>query len=262
MDRAMMTNDLSYVEKKDRLKARIRAHKEFANFDIDEWIEKFLTRKPRHDIFDLGCGNGNHIGLYLAAVGPSGTVSGLDRESSLIGEAREKYRDAGNLDLRQGSMDDPLPYSDGAFDLVMCSFAIYNASNPRKTIQELKRVLKPGGEMALIGPTAANAKELYEYNERLTGTPIDPVTFIRTDRLRQEILPIVKDVFSGVSEQVINSYLTFPDDTEFLRYYTATMLYEEGAEKQGKTIDEMRDAIPAKKDIILSKEMLAVVATK
>ena len=254
--------DLSYVEKQDRLADRIRAHKKFANFDIDQWIEEFLKRKPRHDIFDLGCGNGNHIGLYLAAVPPSGSVTGLDREPSLIEEAREKFEGAPNLDLRVGSMDDPLPFKDESFDLILSNFAIYNASNPRRTIGEVKRVLKRGGEVVLIGPTAANAKEIYEYNARLTGTPIDPITFIRTDRLRQEILPIVKDVFSGVSEQIINSYLTFPDEDEFLRYYTATMLYEEGAEKQGKTMEQMRAACLKKQDIVLSKEMLAVVATR
>jgi ubiquinone/menaquinone biosynthesis C-methylase UbiE len=254
--------DLSYVEKQSRLNDRIRAHKKFANFDIDEWIEKFLEKKPRRDIFDLGCGNGNHLGLYLAAVPAAGSVTGLDREQSLIEEARRNYKDAGNLDLRQGSMDDQLPFGDASFDLIFCNFAIYNAANPKKTINELKRVLKNGGELVLIGPTAANAKEIYEYNARLTGTAVDPITFIRTDRLRQEILPIVKDAFKDVTEEVINSYLTFPDDNEFLRYYRATMLYEEGAEKQGKTMEEMRDACVSKTNIILSKEMLAVVATK
>jgi ubiquinone/menaquinone biosynthesis C-methylase UbiE len=254
--------DLSYVEKQGRLNDRIRAHKKFANFDIDQWIEKFLAKKPRRNIFDLGCGNGNHLGLYLASVPSSGSVTGLDRELSLIEEARRNYNDARNLDLRQGSMDDPLPFGDAAFDLIFCNFAIYNAANPKKTIHELKRVLKSGGELVLIGPTAANARELYEYNARLTGTAVDPITFIRTDRLRQEILPIVKDVFKNVTEQVINSYLTFPDQTEFLRYYTATMLYEEGAEKQGKTVEEMQNACAKKTDIVLSKEMLAIVATK
>jgi ubiquinone/menaquinone biosynthesis C-methylase UbiE len=254
--------DLSYVEKQDRLNDRIRAHKKFANFDIDEWIESFLQRKPRRDIFDLGCGNGNHLGLYLTCVPPSGSVTGLDREPSLIEEARQRYKGVGNLHLRVGSMDDPLPFSDASFDLIFCNFAIYNASSPQKTIRELKRVLKNGGELVLIGPTAANAREIYEYNARLTGTPIDRITSIRTDRLRQEILPVVKDVFQSVTEQVINSFLTFPDDTEFLRYYRATMLYEEGAEKLGKTIQEMRDACVKKTDIVLSKEMLAVVAAK
>jgi demethylmenaquinone methyltransferase/2-methoxy-6-polyprenyl-1,4-benzoquinol methylase len=72
-------------------------------------------------------------------------------------------------------MDDPLPFQDGAFDLCFSNFAIYNAANPRATIEELKRVLEPGGELVLIGPTRNNASELYVYNERLTGRAIDEI---------------------------------------------------------------------------------------
>jgi hypothetical protein len=85
---------------------------------------------------------------------------------------------------------------------------------------------------------------------------------VRTDRLRQEIEPVVREVFGAADEEVINSRLTFPDRDEFLRYYTSTMLYEEGAEKMGYTWDQMRAACPAERDVVLSKEMLAVLASK
>lgn len=252
--------DLSYKEKQDKLQIRIRAHKEFANFDIDEWIDGFLARHPRRAIFDLGCGNGNHLGLYLKHVGPTGAVAGLDREPSLVADARSAYSGVPNLDVRIGSMDEPLPFGDGSFDTCFSNFAIYNASEPERTLVELRRLLKPGGELVLIGPTRANARELYEFNERLTGEAIDPVTLIRTDRLRQEILPMVRRVFGAADEEVIDSFLTFPNKDEFLRYYTATMLYEEGAEKQGRTMEQMHEALDRDRDIILSKQMLAVIA--
>jgi ubiquinone/menaquinone biosynthesis C-methylase UbiE len=257
-----MMVDLSYQEKQDRLESRIRAHKKFANFDIDEWIEALVAKKPRHDVFDLACGNGNHFRIYLAHVQPGGTVTGLDREKRLLEEARRTYADARNLRLELGSMDDRLPFGNAAFDLCFCNFAIYNAADPEATLKELRRVMKTGTDLVLIGPTAANAREIYEYNERLTGVAIDPVTFIRTDRLRQEILPVARRIFPKVSEEIINSYLTFPDQDEFLRYVTSTMVYEEGAEKQGKTMAEMHAACSKQNDIILSKEMLAVVCTK
>ena len=252
--------DLSYKENLDKLQVRIRAHKEFANFDVSEWIEAFVRRAPRRAIFDLGCGNGNHLGIYLAGVGPSGKVAGLDREARLIAEARKKYPDARNLDLRVGSMDDPLPFADATFDLCFSNFAVYNASNPRKTIQELKRVLAPGGQLVLIGPTRNNARELYVYNERLTGQAIDEITLIRTDRIRQEILPIVEEMFPAVDQEVLNSFLVFPNRDEFLLYFRSTQLYEETAEKRGTTMEAMIAAQPLEKDILLSKEMLALVA--
>lgn len=254
--------DLSYREKQDRLNVRIRAHKLFANFDIEEWIDQFLGRRPRRRILDLACGNGNHLGLYLKHVGAAGSVAGVDREPSLIEEARGNHPGAGNLDLRVGTMDEPLPFPDASFDLCFSNFAIYNAADPAFTLGELKRVLEPGGELVLIGPTLNNARELYVFNERLTGQAIDPITLVRTDRLRQEILPVVRQVFGDAREETINSQLTFPGQDEFIRYYTATMLYEEGAEKAGYTEEQMRAACNADHDLVLSKEMLAVVAQK
>jgi ubiquinone/menaquinone biosynthesis C-methylase UbiE len=252
--------DLSYKEKHDRLAVRIRAHKTFANFDIDEWIVAFLARRPRRTIFDLGCGNGNHLHLYLDCVGPDGRVAALDREVALIDEAKRRYGSIGNLDLGIGSMDVPLPFANGSFDTSFSNFAIYNAADPAFTLGELKRILQPGGEVVLIGPTINNARELYAFNERLTGKAIDEVTLIRTDRLRREIVPCVRGIFAEVREEVINSRLDFPSAEEFLRYYMATMLYEEGAEKEGRTLAEMHSALGVEGHVTLSKEMLAVIA--
>lgn len=257
-----MPADLSYKEKFDRLSVRIRAHKEFANFDVSDWIDEYAGRKPRRAILDLGCGSGNHLGIYLKHVGSEGRVVGIDREQKLLDEARATYAGAKNLELIRRSMDEPLPFEDGTFDLAFSNFAIYNASNPTFTISELRRVLTPGGELVLIGPTRNNALEIYEYNERLTGTAIDEITLIRTDRLRQEILPIVKEVFGSASEEVLHSRLTFPSRDEFLLYFQSTMVYEEGAEKAGMTREQLEAALPADHDLVVSKEMLAVTATK
>lgn len=254
--------DLSYKEKLDKLQVRIRAHKEFANFDVSDWIEEFAARKPRRAIFDLGCGNGNHLGIYLRTIAPGGKVVGLDREARLIEQAREAYGSDAALDLRVGSMDDPLPFPDGTFDLAFSNFAIYNASDPQATLRELYRVLAPGGELVLIGPTMNNARELYDYNEKLTGIAIDEVTLIRTDRLRREIEPIVQEIFGNAEEEVLNSYLRFPNADEFLLYFKSTMVYEETAEKKGVTDEQMHAALPPGHDLIVSKEMLAVIARK
>ncbi len=254
--------DLSYHEQRDKLDVRIRAHKLFANIDIDDFIEEFLSRAPRRAILDIGCGNGHHLGMYLRHVGPNGLVMGIDREPGLVDTARASYADAPNVKVIVGSMDDPLPADDASFDLAFSNFAIYNARDPRSTLLEAKRVLEPGGELVLIGPTRRNAYEIYEYNARLTGTAIDPITLVRTDRLRQEILPIARAVFGSVREEVVNSFLTFPTADDFLAYFKATMLYEEGAEKLGVTDNAMRRALPAERDIVLSKEMLVLIGKR
>jgi ubiquinone/menaquinone biosynthesis C-methylase UbiE len=252
--------DLSYREQQGKLQTRIRAHKEFANFDVADWLDGFLARRERKQVLDLGCGNGNHLGLYLSHVGAAGTVTGIDRAEALIGEARERYRDATNLTLLVGSMDEPLPFRDGQFDTCFSNFAIYNAADPRATLTELRRVMSHGGELVLIGPTRNNAREIYEYNERLTGEAIDEITLIRTDRLRQEIEPIAREVFGAVDAEVLESRLTFPDRDEFVRYFKATMLYEQIAEQRNLSETQMLAACDSDHDVVLSKEMLALVA--
>ena len=136
-----------------------------------DWIEGFLARRPRRHLLDLGCGDGNHFPLYLRQVGTDGTVTGLDREPKLLERARAAHADAARLKLVAASMDDPLPFPDAAFDLAFSNFAIYNALQPLFTLRELRRVLQPGGELVLIGPTRNNARELYEYNARPSPAP-------------------------------------------------------------------------------------------
>ncbi len=254
--------DLSYREKPSKLDVRIRAHKLFANIDIDDFIEEFLGRAPRRAILDIGCGNGHHLGMYLRHVGTKGRVVGIDREPNLVDTARAEYASAPNVEVILGSMDDPIPAADRSFDLAFSNFAIYNARDPKKTLIEARRVLEPGGEIVLIGPTRRNAYEIYEYNARLTGTAIDPITVVRTDRLRQEILPIAREVFGSVREEIVNSLLTFPTADEFIAYFKATMLYEEGAEKLGVTDHTMRKALQTDENIVLSKEMLVLIAKR
>jgi len=247
---------LSYKETLDKLQYRIRAHKEFANFDVSDWIEEFVGRKQRTAIFDLGCGNGNHLGIYLKHIGRAGRVVGLDREQSLIDHARQKFG-APNLELHVASMDDPLPFADESFDLCCSNFAIYNARDPRFTICELKRVLQPGGEIVLIGPTSNNACELHEFNTRLTGQPVDEVILVRSDRIRREIVPMVREVFGNSSEEILDSRLTFPSAEEFVLYFQSTLFYER---TNGVTREQMLPSVP--RDLVVSKEMVAATATK
>jgi ubiquinone/menaquinone biosynthesis C-methylase UbiE len=254
--------DLSYRESQTKLETRIRAHKAFANYDIEEWLDRFLESRRQHAVLDIGCGTGNHLGLYLRHVGDGGRVEGIDREPALIQSATETYRAATGVGVRVASMDERLPFEDECFDRVFSNFAIYNARDIRVTLLEIRRVLRGGGEVVLIGPTRRNAFELYEFNKRLTGTAIDEITLIRTDRIRTEVLPIARAVFGLVQAETINSFLTFPTGEEFIKYFKATMLYEEGAEKLGVTDEQMRGALSASRDIVLSKEMVALICRR
>jgi ubiquinone/menaquinone biosynthesis C-methylase UbiE len=254
--------DISYQETQDRLENRIRAHKLFGNVEIGDWLDDFLACRSTSDILDLGCGDGNHIGAYLRHVGDAGTVTGIDRDDGLIAKAAERYAGARNLSLHAGSMDDRLPFGDGVFDLCLSNFAIYNSRDADFTLRELHRVVDIGGEVVLIGPTPGNVLELYEFNEKVTGRRVDEKTLRRTERTVKEFLPLALQIFGHVRAEVINSVLTFPDRDEFLRYFCSTLLYEEIAEREGYSPEQLTAYCPANGEMTVSKEMVAIVATK
>ncbi|WP_280335526.1 class I SAM-dependent methyltransferase [Nocardia wallacei] len=252
--------DLSFQEKDNRLANRIRANKRFGTFDLTAWIEKFVSVRRWKAVLDIGCGDGNHLGIYLRHLQPGGRVIGIDRDSTLLDTARADLGGARELTLVEQSMDDEFPFENCTFDLVTSIFAIYNAQDPVTTIGEITRVLRTDGHLLLIGPTAENAPELYDYNERLTGQRIDDRTRIRAARLTDEFLPIVQERFDCVRTDTIDASLIFPDREEFLRYYTSTLLFEETAEGMKLSRADMESACSVEHDLRLTKSMFMIEA--
>lgn len=69
-------NSLGYDEKRNNLSIRIKAHKKFSNFSLEEWIEKHIPFNPGDIVFDIGCGNGNFSPTYGGEIGLSGVIVG------------------------------------------------------------------------------------------------------------------------------------------------------------------------------------------
>jgi ubiquinone/menaquinone biosynthesis C-methylase UbiE len=91
-------------------------------------------------VLDAACGPG----LYLSELLERGAeVTGFDASPVMAGLARQ--RTAGRARIDQAALGEPLPYPDGAFDLVVCALAIHYASDRAAAFGEFCRVLRPGG---------------------------------------------------------------------------------------------------------------------
>ncbi len=99
------------------------------------------------DVLDIGCGSG--LALSLAAR-RGAYVSGIDISPALLAVARRRVPDA---DLRDGGLD-RLPFAAKSFDAVLAVNALQFAADPRAALNEVHRVLRPGGRLA-IGQFAA-----------------------------------------------------------------------------------------------------------
>lgn len=99
-------------------------------------------------VLDLGCGTGT-LALMIKARVPGASMVGLDADPEILRIARRKARDAGiEIEFDEGLSTD-LPYEDGSFDLVLSSLFFHHLRRETKdrTVAEIARVLRPGGEL-------------------------------------------------------------------------------------------------------------------
>jgi ubiquinone/menaquinone biosynthesis C-methylase UbiE len=104
-------------------------------------------------VLEVGCGTGRWLMDLLAcqAIEP-GCLFGLDRSSGMLGQALD--RRAG-LQLVQG-LAEMLPLPDNSFDLVYCVNALHHFNQPEQFIRQASRLLRPGGQLAVIGMDPRN----------------------------------------------------------------------------------------------------------
>ncbi len=99
-------------------------------------------------ILEVAPGPG-YLSIELAKLGNYHIV-GLDISATCVEIAQEKAREAGvDIDFRLGNAS-AMPLADGLFDCIVCSAAFKNFAEPVKALDEMYRVLKPGGKALII----------------------------------------------------------------------------------------------------------------
>ena len=98
--------------------------------------------EPGDTVLDLGCGSG-YAGRALRDTNDAGRVYGLDGSPEMAQNARS-YTDDPDVGYVVGDFDS-LPFADDSIDHVWSMEAFYYAQNPRQTLEEVARVLRPGG---------------------------------------------------------------------------------------------------------------------
>jgi ubiquinone/menaquinone biosynthesis C-methylase UbiE len=98
-------------------------------------------------VLDVACGPGNFSRDFAPLVG-AGLVVGLDASETMLAVAvRETESD--NVAYLRGDACE-LPFRDASFDAVCCFAALYLIEEPMRAVDEIVRVLAPGGRVALL----------------------------------------------------------------------------------------------------------------
>ncbi|HEY0417232.1 MAG TPA: class I SAM-dependent methyltransferase [Gaiellaceae bacterium] len=99
--------------------------------------------RPGDIVLDAACGTGD-LAIADRAAG-AGAVTGLDFSERMLERARRKAP----LDWVQGDML-ALPFADASFDAATVGFGVRNVADLELALRELRRVLRPGGRLAIL----------------------------------------------------------------------------------------------------------------
>jgi ubiquinone/menaquinone biosynthesis C-methylase UbiE len=117
--------------------------------EFERLAREFAAMLPREArVLEIAPGPG-YLAVALAKLGPF-KVTGLDISQSFVRMASQyAKREGATARFIHGSASD-IPLEDGLFDLIVCRAAFKNFSEPLKAINEMHRVLKPGGRAVII----------------------------------------------------------------------------------------------------------------
>lgn len=119
-------------------------------------------------ILDVGCGPGS-ITVGLARWVPDGTVTAIEPGGDILDTARAAVAEAGleNVAVEDASVYE-LPYEDDSFDLAYAHQVLQHLTDPVLALTEMKRVVKPGGHVAVRDSDyyTMSASPVYEEIER------------------------------------------------------------------------------------------------
>ena len=102
-------------------------------------------------MFDLGCRPGTDLAFYATAVGPTGTVVGLDHDQTAIRDAQQATAHLPQFEVITGEAHQ-LGFPTGSFDAVHTDRVLQHLHDPGAVVNQLARLLRPGGVAVFAEP--------------------------------------------------------------------------------------------------------------
>lgn len=125
-----------------------------------QWVEPVLQAAevgPGDRVLDVACGTGVVARAAAELVAPDGKVTGVDLNPAMLAVARRKGLE---VDWRQGDVA-AMPFDEGAFDVVTCQAAIFFFPDPTGALNEMRRVTRQGGRVAVQSFSSLSRQPAY-----------------------------------------------------------------------------------------------------
>jgi ubiquinone/menaquinone biosynthesis C-methylase UbiE len=225
-----------------------------SDFDLEVWIQQRIALRANEQVLDIGCGNGKQVIVFSDLVGAGGKVVGADifgRVPGLLDAANKKLEGRRNVSFLDHDASMPFPQADAAFNCVTSCYSLYYVQDARRTLIDVKRLLRSGGRFFAVGPSWDNSRELYELNNEITGQDLPADFRYKLWRMNNEIVPLAYELFDRVEISPWVNRVHFRGEAGVQRatdYYRSSLLFEEDsadAAERERFLAEFRKRVAA-----------------
>lgn len=119
--------------------------------ELTDWGLGYIEIEKKHKILDVGCGGGKTISKLCQKIS-NGKVYGIDYSQLCVEKSKKfNYKSVlcGKAKIRQASVSE-LPFEDDSMDIVTAIETYYFWKDKLNDLKEIKRVLRPNGQIAMI----------------------------------------------------------------------------------------------------------------
>ncbi len=135
-----------------------------ATLDRKSWRREFLRNAQRKAIsvvnirpgmhfLDIGCGTGWAVGEAAKLADGKGAFYGVDLSPKMVEKARENFRGRVEIHFLEANVE-AIPLDSDFFDAVICTNSFHHYPRPDRALAEMRRLLKKGGRLVILDPTA------------------------------------------------------------------------------------------------------------
>jgi ubiquinone/menaquinone biosynthesis C-methylase UbiE len=127
-------------------------------------MRRGLLSQARGRVLELGAGTGLNLDLYPEAIE---SLTLTEPDPHMTKQLRQKLAQASRqADLVEAGAED-LPFEDDSFDTAVVTLVLCTVPDQPRTLQEIRRVLKPGGQLLFLEHVRSHSPDLARWQDRL-----------------------------------------------------------------------------------------------